>query len=156
MSQRYKNFMAPGIFVSQTFNPFQSDIWALGVTIYFMATKCLPFYAQNTNHLISLIMNNMYDDKLIKDPLLRQVISKCLVTSPFQRATVDELLEMPYFSSKISSSPSKPIMKPTGLYVRPRLNRKNSAKFGSHLSWNPDQFALTASSPSTELSNNSL
>ena len=91
MSQRYKNFMAPEIFVSQTFNPFQSDIWALGVTIYFMATKCLPFYAQNTNHLISLIMNNMYDDKLIKDPLLRQVISKCLVTSPFQRATVDEL-----------------------------------------------------------------
>lgn len=103
-SQNYKSYrgtrlcMAPEIMKKQEYNPIKADIWALGVTIYFMATKRYPFSA---DCIEEKIIQCRYDESLVSDPLLRQVIQSCLNVDPELRFSEDQLLSLPYFQSNI-------------------------------------------------------
>lgn len=90
-------FMAPELFKKHAYNPIKSDIWALGITFYLMATKSFPFYSVNRLTFIGLINTGMFSDYKISDPMLTAVIKKCLDPNPGTRASADELLAMPYF-----------------------------------------------------------
>jgi len=50
-------FMAPEICKSESYKGRQTDIWAAGVTLYFMATGKLPFNATNMKDLSQVIIN---------------------------------------------------------------------------------------------------
>ncbi|EAY09879.1 CAMK family protein kinase [Trichomonas vaginalis G3] len=90
-------YMAPEIISHKKFNPIIADIWALGVTIYFMATKTYPFLSTDIQQLIKKINCSFYDDSKIDDPQLKDLISLCLQKDITKRATVDELLNHKFF-----------------------------------------------------------
>lgn len=91
-------FMAPEILKGQLYNPIKADIWALGITIYFLATGTLPFVKNSIYKLIESICEGVYTDGVIEDPLLRNLIAKCIDPNIKTRATAEELLNLPYFS----------------------------------------------------------
>ena len=93
-------FMAPEIIQQKEHNPMQSDIWALGITLYFLITGDFPFYSNSKDQLNYIIERGQYSSQKITDPLIKQIISRCLTIDATKRPTIDQILEMPYFSSR--------------------------------------------------------
>lgn len=102
-----KLFMSPEILNNSVHDPFKADIWALGVTIYYIATSALPFYARDNGLLSEKIARGVYLDELVDDIVLRKIISACLEIDPLKRPTIDELLKLPYFTHYQMASSSK-------------------------------------------------
>lgn len=92
-----RTYMAPEIFSQDKYNPIIADVWSIGVTLYFMATRMMPFYSNDQLSLQRMIEAGIYPEDEIHNLLLRKVISKCLEVNTHKRATIQELLDMPYF-----------------------------------------------------------
>lgn len=92
-------FMAPEIFKKQKYNPLKADIWAIGVTFYYMATHSYPFFSTNILQFIKVVNNGLYPQYKIPNQMLQQVIARCLEINPEKRPTIDEILRMPYFEA---------------------------------------------------------
>ena len=101
-------FMAPEIFTEKTYDPAKADIWALGVTFYYMATHRYPFNPKmDLESLKLLITEGIYDESLIQNNLLRNLISQCLKLNPKERPTVTELMSFPYFQDLFTTTSLK-------------------------------------------------
>ncbi len=66
----------------------RTDIWALGVTFFNMATKKFPFPASSVTGIQSQILNEEPDFDLIKDVLLINLISLMLKKDQNERITI--------------------------------------------------------------------
>lgn len=107
-----KLFMAPEIFKKASYNPMVSDIWSLGVTIFYITTNSFPFFSSDPKKLVEKIESGSYADEIIDNKLLRSLIARCICVDPNERATVQELLEMPYFSNlRPGTSEKIPLMR---------------------------------------------
>lgn len=133
-----KLFMAPEIFCKKTYNPIMADIWALGVSIYFMATHTYPFFGNDNIELCKMIVSGIYSDGFIEDNLLRHLISRCLEVNPEKRATIDELLSMPYFkqfsieeNEKVNLTRRQSYQPNHDSIIRPKLTLKKRSSQGS-------------------------
>ena len=92
-------FMAPEIFLGSKYDPLKADVWSLGVTFYYIATKRLPFISTTTKeYLIAQIIKGFYDDTIIDNSSLRNLIARCLCLDPNKRPTVSQLLEHPFLN----------------------------------------------------------
>lgn len=100
-------FMAPELIKRKVHDPMPADIWALGVTIYFLATGKYPFYSPVPDELIAQIDNGKYQTDNIEDPKLVELISCCLSFNPQNRPTVKELLNMEYFKQFYDANPTQ-------------------------------------------------
>lgn len=105
-------FMAPELIGKSNYNPIKSDIWAIGVTLYYIATHKYPFKSKSIQSLKILVSSGYYNQEIIPNKDLRDLIARCLVVEPERRATVDELLNMPFF-------------KPTSCSTLPPLPQSN-------------------------------
>ncbi|EAY11571.1 CAMK family protein kinase [Trichomonas vaginalis G3] len=97
-------FMAPEIFSNVAYNPIVADIWAFGVSIYLIVVRKFPFDGESDYDIKSNIQEGQYNIRLVKDQQLRDVISRCLEVDVKNRATIDELLKMPYFQDEDDQS----------------------------------------------------
>lgn len=90
------NFMAPEMFDVNNFNPMVADIWALGVTMYYIATGTYLFQGRDA------IEKGYYIEENVKDLLLRDLIGRCLESIPENRANLNEILSHPYFEKRFA------------------------------------------------------
>lgn len=95
-------FMAPELFHHKDYNPLKADIWALGVTFFYMATQQYPFYATDRNVLKKIVETGVYSYFNIENQDLCHIIGRCLCVDPENRASVDELLSLPFFDPLVS------------------------------------------------------
>lgn len=126
-------FMAPELLKKIEFNAIKADIWALGVTFFYMATRTYPFLGSCGDMCLKLIKEGNYPLFAVRNPLLRQLIGKCLAVNPEERPSIDELLKLPYFkgyethcSYKLLPNAvraTKPIIKPKCNSVKPIISR---------------------------------
>jgi len=93
-------FMAPELILKQPYNS-KCDLWSIGVMIYIMIFKDIPF------HIKADIFYLSEDDikkifsvrkKKASDPLLEDLISKLLVYDPQKRLSWDEYLNHHFFN----------------------------------------------------------
>ena len=91
-------FMAPEILKGIPYDAKKADIWALGVTCYFIVTKQYPFNPRmSTDMLTNMISQGLYDESKIENLGLRQLITKCLKINPQERPNIHELFYLPIF-----------------------------------------------------------
>lgn len=97
------NFLAPEIIQFQENCPFKADIWALGITFFFMLTGTYPFKGKSRKEIRQSIVYSEIDFSQYNiDPKLRFLISKMTTKKPKLRPTVDKLLSLPIFSTIVS------------------------------------------------------
>ncbi|KAJ8923295.1 hypothetical protein NQ315_001853 [Exocentrus adspersus] len=99
------SFMAPEVLLVKEFNgqyDKQIDVWSLGVILFYMLSKELPFDARDKAALKVLIVTGRYD---MLNPCwydvsaeAKDLVQKMLVLDPKRRITVDGILNHPWIS----------------------------------------------------------
>lgn len=132
-------FAAPEILQHKKYCPFKADIWALGITFYYMAVGTYPFKKKDIEDIRRAILFGELDFGTHKiDHQVRFLINKMVNKNPEARLTAEKLLKLPVFQS------SKPV-KNNFLAA----SRRNSLNIGLGSSAN---FFLTKSSNTFEKS----
>jgi serine/threonine-protein kinase len=93
------SYMSPEQLKASRYVDSRTDIWAIGVILYELLTKRLPFYGNTVTELVAIVLteNEPPVTSLRPDvpPQLEHVIKGCLQKSPDQRIqTVVQLAEM--------------------------------------------------------------
>ena len=90
------SYIAPEIILRKPYNS-QVDVWSLGVLVYYILSKELPFDLPNNN--FKEICNVILTKKLTfsekfndKSQEVKDFISKCLIRDPEKRMTIEEVL----------------------------------------------------------------
>ncbi|OHT12846.1 AGC family protein kinase [Tritrichomonas foetus] len=92
-------FMAPEIHNLGIYDPFKADVWSLGVTFYYIATKKVPFVITTIEEFKkSLNSRNIMFPANFPNYELAIVIKKMLTVEPELRPTVDEILQYKIFN----------------------------------------------------------
>ncbi|OHT13502.1 CAMK family protein kinase [Tritrichomonas foetus] len=97
-------FMAPEITTQNNYNPFKADIFSLGVTFYYLATKQFPFPICPTKEgtLLEIRNGNFYFEKYDDngnpaDQEVMMLIKKMMDLNPSMRPTAEQLLKLDIF-----------------------------------------------------------
>jgi serine/threonine protein kinase len=89
-------FFSPEICAGQTYKGKKSDIWALGVTLYFLIFRRYPFTSSNIPQLYSKILSADEPSFLAPgdppNPLLIDLLRRMLAKNPEERLSIQEVL----------------------------------------------------------------
>ena len=99
-------FMSPEVIMEQRYSR-KSDVWSLGCTVIQMATGNPP-YSEHSNHIAALFaITNSNKPPPIPDKLsdqAKQFLLRCFARDPAERASVEDLLQMPFVSTSTNKS----------------------------------------------------
>lgn len=87
-----KHYLPPEAFTSPEYNGFAADMWAVGIIIYAMFTRSLPFKSSD-----ALDFTKEIDFKYVDPPYIPIIQSLLNIRNPEARPTASELLEHPLF-----------------------------------------------------------
>lgn len=92
-------FQAPEIAIGAPgYSGMKVDVWALGVTVYFLLTGTIPFEADNLLVLFELIGKGEYKEPEGFSEACMDCISRMMTVDWGKRASVDELLKHPWIT----------------------------------------------------------
>ena len=92
-------FSAPEILKKNAVDPFKADIWATGVTFYYMATRSYPWDTSSEQSLIRSIINGVFHVPGRVSSEYSELITAMLRYNPSDRPNAEELLKFPIFTS---------------------------------------------------------
>ena len=100
-------YSSPEIIVGQAYSE-KTDIWSLGIVLYYMATGSLPFIDSNIQKLFYKIVNEnvTFPADLKIDNKLKDLICRMLEKNPDRRPSVHEILNHPWLTKNYTFSPS--------------------------------------------------
>ena len=78
----------------------KTDIWALGITFYYLLTGEYPWKATSPLELKDQVCNQSIDFSLIKNDLAQDLLKKVLNKDPEKRASLDYMLSHPWITKK--------------------------------------------------------
>ena len=87
-------YRSPEMIKMQPYDGFAADIWSLGVSLFILCTGTYPWNISSREKMLKSITNGIFDESLIKDPTLKEIIVKCLQVDPKKRPTAHEITDM--------------------------------------------------------------
>ena len=87
--------MAPEVISDKKYST-QADLWSIGIIIYQLLFKDLPYFGFNEKQVLAKILSKV-PIKQPEDPLLKDLLNKLLVIEPEKRITWDEYFKHPFF-----------------------------------------------------------
>ena len=79
----------------------ESDLWSLGILIYFLKFKTLPFAGKNEDEIKISIKRGLIE-KLSENSYFNDLVNKLLVEDPKERMSWKEYFKHPFLNKKIS------------------------------------------------------
>lgn len=90
-------FSSPELLVNGVVNFLKADIWALGITYYFLSLLDFPFNARNNDIAIHQIKNGCLS--IDQSDKLQKLVGRCIKMIPEERASINEILNDEFFES---------------------------------------------------------
>lgn len=90
-------YAAPELFRKGNFDPFKTDIYAIGITLYSIFELTFPFKDGDQNYIIKQIVSGDLYIPSSMDKNLLHIILKCLDLNPKNRPTIEEILDNEFF-----------------------------------------------------------
>lgn len=85
-------YMAPEILCEHEFDGKKVDIWAFGIVIYVMVTRCFPWKSSSDEDVMQEILESEIYFPNFVSPVISEILHRCLVKDPTKRATAQELI----------------------------------------------------------------
>lgn len=95
--------------------------------MFFLATGQYPFFGKDRATLCRSITSCYYEETLIEDLSLRNLIVRCLDFQPEYRPLAGELLSMPYFTENNSNLPILYKNESCHKLIKPQLSKRRSS-----------------------------
>lgn len=96
-------FIPPEMLQYNEICPFKADIWALGVTFFYIVTGDYPFKGSTPEKFKeSIIHGDINFSKYNVDPKIRFLINKMTTKNPLMRPTAEQLLRLPIFVPELA------------------------------------------------------
>lgn len=90
-------YAAPELFIKGQYNSIKTDIWSIGILIYCLSEKKLPFLKGNNDFIKKQITEGqLYFDPKINDAL-KKVVNRCTQLNANKRPSIHELIKDDYF-----------------------------------------------------------
>jgi len=93
-------YAAPEIVKGVPNEGYPSDLWSLGVCLYTMETGDYPFYSLNRSQMYEMIVSGLFNEKLIKDSDMLQLIKGLLTTEIEHRYTFEDIYQSAWWKKK--------------------------------------------------------
>lgn len=91
-------YAAPELFYKGKFDPFKTDIYAIGITLYSIFELKFPFIEGDEKEIREQIVNSDLIFKFKTSKKLKNLIVKCTDKEPINRPTIDEIINYDYFN----------------------------------------------------------
>lgn len=111
-------FHSPEMFCDAPYIPEKADIWALGITFYFMVSGCLPWKCNTISELRDLVTKETPVYPSYIDAKIIKFINTMLFKEPFLRPSAKQLLQNPLFT-ELQSTRKRRVSSSTNLQVTP-------------------------------------
>lgn len=102
------NYAAPEVVSGNQYGGPEVDIWSCGIILYAMLCGTLPFEDTTLRGLFRKIKAGVFTFPPHVSPDAREFISRLLVVSPVDRATIDQIRRHPWFQVDIPASIALP------------------------------------------------
>ena len=100
-------YAAPELFRKGKFDPFKTDIYAIGITLYSLFELTFPFKDGDQDFIINQIVNGDLYFPSSMDKELLNLILRCVDMNPQNRPTIQEILEHEFFDMGIKKQSLK-------------------------------------------------
>lgn len=90
-------YAAPELYLTGDFDPFKSDIYAIGMTMYSIFELDFPLKSGINEFIIKQTLNGQFTFSKKMDKQLLDLIRHCLAFNPKKRPTIDEVLNHEFF-----------------------------------------------------------
>ena len=97
MSNKINYTISPEIIKDGIYNNNKSDIWSLGIIIYYMLTKKYLYEGKNEYQLYNNIISQNINDKLSENEELNDLLIKMLKININERISWEEYFNHPFF-----------------------------------------------------------
>ena len=98
-------YAAPEMVMGEHYQGPAVDIWSLGVILFALVCGFLPFDDPNVNKLYSKIVKGKYKCPFFLSDSVKDLIGRMLVTSPDNRANMEEIMNHPWVLEGFSGPP---------------------------------------------------
>lgn len=93
-------YMAPEMIKGEGYCPMKVDVWALGITLFAAVTGFFPWKSKSDAGLKDEILEGKFEVKMVGGEM-KEVILKCCERNPYKRATIDEVLALPFLRDEV-------------------------------------------------------
>ena len=84
-------YAAPEMILNKSYDPAKSDVWSLGVVLYYMVTGTLPFDDDNTTKLYNKIVSGLFFMPTYLNEHCQILLTSMLNTDPKRRVSLNDI-----------------------------------------------------------------
>lgn len=86
-------YMAPELLVGNGYSPFKADVWAFGITLFYLCAGKIPFNGDNLSDILRDIECG-YEFPSDTPAQIQDIVDKCLVFDPNGRMTISQIRQL--------------------------------------------------------------